>query len=217
MVTPRKLLVLDTSYAWQAIRARGLEHSVTCRDLDGFFEHVWTVHPFASLVEQRVDKIGRPEVHTPAPAHTFINGKIGRFEALRAFPKLNFLLGQTEAFAKLVSLIRREKISAIRAGDLPAADRLVVAIGGVSDLPSGATAPYAEALRDASRWEDALAAARADGPIRGWDLSWRISQLGTQSQASVRLLLGQARTGRRHRLGQPGRPVTADLLTEGTG
>lgn len=117
MGSPRKLLVLDTSYAWEAIRARGLEHSVTCRDLDGFFSHVWTVHPFASLVEQGTSKFGRPESHEPAPAHTFINGKIGRFAALRGLPNLNFLLGQTGVFLELAALIRREKISAIRVGD----------------------------------------------------------------------------------------------------
>ena len=47
-----KLLVLDTSFTFEAIRQRKLEHSVTCRDLDGFFTHVWTVHPFATLLTQ---------------------------------------------------------------------------------------------------------------------------------------------------------------------
>lgn len=116
-ISARKLLVLDASYAWEDIRARGLERSVTCRDLDGFFEHVWTVHPFASLVEQHTAKFGRPETHEPAPAHTFIDGKIGRFEELRRFSTLNFLVGQSALFAELVTLIRREKISAIRVGD----------------------------------------------------------------------------------------------------
>jgi glycosyltransferase involved in cell wall biosynthesis len=117
MASARKLLVLDASYAWEAIRARGLEHSVTCRDLDGFFDHVWTVHPFASLVEQETVKFGRPETHSPAPTHTFINGKIGRFDRLRRFPTLNFLVGQTGIFVQLTSLIRKEKISVIRVGD----------------------------------------------------------------------------------------------------
>ena len=43
-----RLLVLDSSYCLEAIRSRGLERSVTCRDLGGFFGHVWTVHPFQS-------------------------------------------------------------------------------------------------------------------------------------------------------------------------
>ena len=69
----RKLLVIDTSYGLEAIRARKLEESVTCRDLDGFFEHVWTVHPFASLVsEGRTAPFGEAEVHALGAAHTFI-------------------------------------------------------------------------------------------------------------------------------------------------
>lgn len=113
----RKLLVLDASYSWEDIRARGLERSVTCRDLDGFFEHVWTVHPFASLVERHTAKFGKPETHTPATAHTFIDGKVGRFAHLRRFSTLNFVVGQSALFAELVALIRREQISAIRVGD----------------------------------------------------------------------------------------------------
>lgn len=114
----RKLLVIDTSYAYEAIRARKLEDSVTCRDLDGFFEHVWTVHPFASLVtEGATTMFGGPEVHALNGAHTFIDGKIGRFDALGRIPLLNFAASQSEVLARLTALIRREKISAIRAGD----------------------------------------------------------------------------------------------------
>jgi glycosyltransferase involved in cell wall biosynthesis len=113
----RTLLVLDTSYAFEAIRARQLEESVTCRDLNGFFEHVWTVHPFGSLVSDgATTKFGEPEVHRLGEAHTFIDGKIGRFQALGAMPLLNFAASQSDIILRLTSLIRREKISAIRAG-----------------------------------------------------------------------------------------------------
>lgn len=116
----RRLLVLDSSYALEAIRARGLEDSVTCRDLDGFFEHVWTVHPFATLVTSEVwaSRYGRPELHPLASAHTFIEGKVGRFSTLRWLPALNFLIGQIGVFFSLVRLIRKERISVIRAGDI---------------------------------------------------------------------------------------------------
>lgn len=113
----RRLLVIDTSYAYEAIRARQLEDSVTCRDLDGFFEHVWTVHPFGSLVsEGATSKFGEAEVHSLGAAHTFIDGKIGRFAPLDSIPLLNFAASQGEVLAKLTGLIRREKITAIRVG-----------------------------------------------------------------------------------------------------
>ena len=46
----RKLLSIETHFTLEAIRERQLEHSITFKDLGGFFEHVWTVHPFATLL-----------------------------------------------------------------------------------------------------------------------------------------------------------------------
>jgi glycosyltransferase involved in cell wall biosynthesis len=111
-----KLLVLDSSYALEAILARKLEDSVTCRDLNGFFHHVWTVHPFATLVtsEQWTSRFGRPEIHKLAPAHTFIEGKVGRFQMLHRISSLNFLIGQIFIFFYLIRLINKEKINVIR-------------------------------------------------------------------------------------------------------
>ena len=115
----RKLLVIDTSYSLEAIVKRGLMESVTCRDLDGYFQHVWTVHPFATLVTspQWAKTYGTPEVHTINHRHTFIEGKVGRFAFLNRIFPLNFLLGQIQMFFYLRHLIRKEKISVIRSGD----------------------------------------------------------------------------------------------------
>jgi glycosyltransferase involved in cell wall biosynthesis len=113
----RKLIVLDSSYSLEAIRSQKLEDSVICRDLDGFFEHVWTVHPFATLVtsEKWTSRFGRAEGHSLTSVHTFIEGKVGRFAWLQRFAPLNFLLGQMSVFANLLRLIRKERISVIRA------------------------------------------------------------------------------------------------------
>lgn len=115
----RKLIVLDSSFSFEAIRSRGLEYSVTCRDLEGFFEHVWTVHPFATLVtsETWTNKYGKPEWHSLDNAHTFIDGKVGRFEVLRRLPRLNFLISQCCLFFSLVRLVRIQKIDVIRTSD----------------------------------------------------------------------------------------------------
>jgi glycosyltransferase involved in cell wall biosynthesis len=144
----RRLLVVESHYSLEAIRERGLESSVTCRNLDGFFEHVWTIHPFASLVtsEEWTSKYGEPQYHELSPSHTFIEGKVGRSRMLRGLLPLNFLLSQMGIIFDLVRLIRKEKISIIRAGDplyngllgwalsricgIP----LLVRVGGNSDL-----------------------------------------------------------------------------------
>ena len=114
----RKLLVLDSSYSLESIRANKLEDSVTCRDLDGFFNHVWTVHPFATLVtsKQWSNKYGRPEIYKLTSAHTFIEGKVGRFQILHKIAPLNFLVGQIYIFFFLKNLVKKEKISVIRVG-----------------------------------------------------------------------------------------------------
>ena len=113
-----KLLVLDTSYSFEAISNLGLEDSVTCRDLDGFFDHVWTVHPFGTLVtsSQWKNKYGRPDIYQLADAHTFIEGKMGLFKIFSKITFLNFLIGQIHIFFYLVQLVKKEKISVIRVG-----------------------------------------------------------------------------------------------------
>lgn len=113
------LLVIDVSYTLEIIEERGLYSTVLCRDLDGFFRHVWSVHPFASLLtsEQWASRFGKPDWHEFGERHTFIEGKAGRFKFLsRLFP-VNFLLAQIVLFFQLRRLIKREGITAIRVGD----------------------------------------------------------------------------------------------------
>jgi glycosyltransferase involved in cell wall biosynthesis len=113
------LLVLDASYTLEMIRERGIENSVLCRDLDGFFRHVWSVHPFATLLtsERWTPRYGRPVSHQLAPRHSFIEGKVGRFESLKRLFALNFALSQIDLLTGLWRLVRRERICVIRAGD----------------------------------------------------------------------------------------------------
>ncbi|HEY3044899.1 MAG TPA: glycosyltransferase [Vicinamibacterales bacterium] len=115
----RRLLVLDTSYSLETIRLNKLEDSVTCRDLDGYFERVWTVHPFATLVTSAgwSGKYGRPVTSPLAARHVFIEGKVGRFAALAALPPINFCLAQGDVLFRLVRLVRDNQISVVRAGD----------------------------------------------------------------------------------------------------
>lgn len=114
----KKLIVLDTSYSLERIIQLKLEFSVICRDLDNFFEHVWTVHPFASLVTSAewCYKYGFPKVYKLNSSHTFIEGKVGIFNFLRFFKVLNFIFSQIHIFFYLVRLIHKEKITIIRTG-----------------------------------------------------------------------------------------------------
>jgi glycosyltransferase involved in cell wall biosynthesis len=114
----RKLLVIDTAFSYQAIRSRGLEDSVTCRDLGGYFSHVWSLHPFGSLVsDQTIEFSGSPDVHQINKTHTFIDGKFGCFSALEFAPRINFIIAQFELIIRIVYLVKKERISVIRVAD----------------------------------------------------------------------------------------------------
>ncbi|MDQ2879144.1 MAG: glycosyltransferase, partial [Pseudomonadota bacterium] len=103
----------------EMMQERGTLSSVTCRDLDGFFRHVWSVHPFATLLtsEGWAVRYGAPVWHRLSPRHTFIDGKIGRFGWLAWLFPLNFALSQIGLFVTLWRLIRREDVRVIRVGD----------------------------------------------------------------------------------------------------
>jgi glycosyltransferase involved in cell wall biosynthesis len=113
---PRKLLILDTNYTLEGIRERQIEQSITCRDLDGFFAHVWSVHPFATLVTSPSwgPRFGKPDQYELAPRHTVIEAKVGRFAALRWLFPLNFLISQVDLFFRLRRLILGQGIDVIR-------------------------------------------------------------------------------------------------------
>ncbi len=88
---------------------------VTSRDLDGFFEHVWTVHPAVGASPEHATSpaIGKPTSSQVAPRHTMVEGKVGRFRRLQRFPKVNFAAGQALTIWYLSRLVRAERISMI--------------------------------------------------------------------------------------------------------
>lgn len=114
-----RLLSLDASYSLEFIRANKLEASITCRDLGGYFDRVWTVHPFGTLVttEAWAPRFGRPVSTKLSPVHTFIEGKVGRTRWFVRTPRINFAAAQVDVLGVLARLVRRERIDVIRAGD----------------------------------------------------------------------------------------------------
>lgn len=166
----RKMLVLETAYTLEAVRQRRLERSITCRDLDGFFDHVWSVHPFATLLTSDAwgPRFGLPEVHELAPRHTVIQGKVGRFARLRRIFLLNFLLSQISLFRFLRKLIGEQQIDLIRTASplylgllglaLSRTTRipLVIRIGSNNDLNHLATGLPTEPRLMRYRWVEKI-------------------------------------------------------------
>jgi len=113
----RHQLVFDSAYTYEMMVQRNLSVLVTSRDLGGYFDHVWTVLPVASIVLPASSPLryGSPEVRELNPRHTHIEGKIGRFKGLAWFPALNFLFSQVELLLYLFRLVKQNRITVVRA------------------------------------------------------------------------------------------------------
>ncbi|MDQ4129838.1 MAG: glycosyltransferase family 4 protein [Actinomycetota bacterium] len=116
---PPRLLTFEGDYSLSTIRERQLEHLVTCRDLEGFFDHVWSVHPAAGADpnEPWESSVGPLTTTEISPRHTMVEGRVAFKPWLRYLPKLNFVLGQCALFARLHRLVREEGIDVIRASE----------------------------------------------------------------------------------------------------
>lgn len=115
------LVVVDTSYDYATLRDRGQFASVTCRDLGGFFCHVWTIHPVATAAHRS----GVPW-HEPARSyrlsevHTFIEASQERFSLPAALPfsrAANLLASQLSLVRTVWELTADHGVRVVRAGD----------------------------------------------------------------------------------------------------
>ena len=115
----RNLLVFDTAYTYEFLVQRNLQEFVTWKDLNGYFDNVWTVHAVASLFCSHSSglRYGSPVVRKLNERHIHIEGKIGRFQKLAWFPVLNFILAQLELMLLLLKLLKQNRIEIIRAED----------------------------------------------------------------------------------------------------
>jgi glycosyltransferase involved in cell wall biosynthesis len=131
----RGLLVLDAAYSLESIRQRQAEHTILCRDLDGWFDHVWSVHPMVGADPGDVGAVGRPFVTELAVRHTVIEGHVMGSERLRRVPPLNFVVGQALLLPSLVRLMRSGRVTAIRVGDPYYLGLLGLMLGRIGKAP----------------------------------------------------------------------------------
>ncbi len=132
-----KLLVIDTSYTFQAIKEKKLHEAIYSRDLDGYFKKVWSVHPFASIAinSDQKKKFGKLEMFKINNRHSFIEGKFGRFFVLRKLKIINFIFSQFEIFFFLKKLIKDENIDYIKAHDPHYNSLLAYLLSKVTRIP----------------------------------------------------------------------------------
>lgn len=115
----RRLLVLDTAYSLYTLTKRAQLSTIFCRDLDGFFDHVTTVHPLvgADPREPETCATGPVRVEALSPRHTVIENPIRPGRIGRSLPRLAFLLNQRNLLRHLDRVIKSDSTSVIRAGD----------------------------------------------------------------------------------------------------
>jgi glycosyltransferase involved in cell wall biosynthesis len=114
-----KLIVIQSAYSYKVLCDRNLLDFATSKDLQGFFEIVYTVHP-ASTVEFDVnskDRYGRITTYRHSPRHFFIEAKFGRYWHLRKFPALNFIISQIILIFHLLKISWGQGDLLIRAED----------------------------------------------------------------------------------------------------
>ena len=109
-------MAIDSMYSLNVLRAREALHLVTHRDLDGYFEHVWTVHPFVGMDPTKPEppRVGRHVVTPINSAHTMVEGNPGRLSRLARLPFLNFVLAQLELLGALDRIVEGERVAIIR-------------------------------------------------------------------------------------------------------
>ncbi len=111
-----RLLAIDSIYSLEVMRARGAEHFVTHRDLDGYFARVWSVHPLIGAPPGSPPErsVGPPTVTPLGGAHTMIEGRTRRFAALERLPHLDFVCAQLQLVLMLDRIVDREGVSIVR-------------------------------------------------------------------------------------------------------
>lgn len=133
------LIAVDTSYSIRDILDRGQAHSVTCRNLDGFFDHVWTINPIAPAAYG-------PGVPSPTgstwiqlnSSSTFIEGTLVASPPLNTWPggaALNFLLSQFRQIGQMASIARAHPLTVVRGGDPLYAGLFALVIARLSARP----------------------------------------------------------------------------------
>jgi glycosyltransferase involved in cell wall biosynthesis len=114
--TDRKvLMVFNTFYSLEVLRERGAESTITNRDLDGYFDHVWTVHPLVGADAFGAAPTGPPVVTAISERHSVIEGRSERSATLRRLPRFNFALAQAELFIALSRVVAKDDVCIIRA------------------------------------------------------------------------------------------------------
>lgn len=112
-------MTIEGDYSLRVVEARGLHHELFSRSVGGWFGHVWHVNPLvgADSSEPPHSAIGPPTLTELQPGHSVLEGHVALSPRLRRLPPINLLLAQAALFWHLSKIVRKHRVSIVRAGD----------------------------------------------------------------------------------------------------
>ena len=128
-----RLMAFSSLWSLGVLRSRKAEHLITHRDLGGYFDHVWSVHPLVGADPSEAS-VGPPTITQLSASHTVIEGHTERSVALQRLPYLNFTLAQLQLVLLLDGIVHREGIRIVR-GDPYYNGLLALLVGRLSGRP----------------------------------------------------------------------------------
>ncbi len=114
-----RILYIDMAYTLKMVYDRELQQEFESRDCDGYFGHVWGVHPFATLADNITPNYKGFEISETkfSDNQTIIEGSPAYYNSLKHFYFLNVLLSQIKFTAYLIKLVKRKRIDLVLTSD----------------------------------------------------------------------------------------------------
>ncbi|MEO7483405.1 MAG: glycosyltransferase, partial [Ferruginibacter sp.] len=118
-IKENKIMYIDLAYTLKMVNERSLHQELASRDSDGYFDHVWGIHPFADIPEKREPQLQGFKVRQELflPNQTIIEGTSVYYRFLKKIYPLNFLVSQLRFLFYLVRLVKHENISIVLSTD----------------------------------------------------------------------------------------------------
>lgn len=115
----RNLLFIDTSYTYNQIINRNSINIILARDLNQYFNKVISIHPTANLTNKFLFKNNSYyKKNIINKQHIFFEFKASKRHSFFILEYLSFIFYQTRMILKLIKIIKEEKITDIKCGDI---------------------------------------------------------------------------------------------------
>jgi glycosyltransferase involved in cell wall biosynthesis len=112
MCSAPSIVYIDMAYTYSMINSRGLHQYLRSKEVGGYFEKVWTIHPLADIPEAKTpeNKGFILKAHNFSNNHVVLEGSSTYFGLPKWATALNVALSQIIFIFDIARLIKREQI-----------------------------------------------------------------------------------------------------------